>query len=297
MLPDTSRPTRCLIGLVGTDVHGSLSPVLHEAEAARQGIRLFYRTIDVREAAAAGVPLPELVRVAPALGFTGLNVTHPCKQQVVPLMDRLSPEAAALGAVNTITFTAAGAVGHNTDWWGFAMSLDHELPDVRRDRVLLLGAGGAGAAVGYALLHAGTRLLYITDTVPQRADQLAATLNDRFGAGRATPVDTPQRSASEVDGIVNATPVGMAQSPGIPLPAEQLRPQVWVADVIYRPQETALLAAARAAGCRTLNGVGMLAFQAAAGFRLFTGVEPDPVRMLADLRRATGQADGGPHPR
>nr|QRV62346.1 shikimate 5-dehydrogenase [Verrucosispora sp.] len=297
MVPDTPGPARCLIGLIGTDVHGSLSPALHEAEADRRGIRLFYRTVDVREAVAAGVALPELVRSAPALGFTGLNVTHPCKQQVVPLMDRLSPEAAALGAVNTVTFTGAGAMGHNTDWWGFAMSLDHELPDARRDRVLLLGAGGAGAAVGHALLHTGTMSLYVTDSIPQRADELATAFNDRFGPGRATAVDATQRTASEVDGIVNATPVGMAQSPGMPLPAEQLRPGVWVADIIYRPLETALLAAARAAGCRTLNGVGMLAFQAAAGFRLFTGVEPDPVRMLADLRRATGRPEDRPDPR
>ena len=229
--------TRFLVGLVGADVGGSLSPALHEQEADELGIRLLYRTVE-----AGDLPLADLLHAARAFGFAGINVTHPCKQTVLPLLDDLAPEAAELGAVNTVVFRDGAAIGHNTDGAGFADSLRLDLPDVPLGRVLLLGAGGAGAAVGHALLGAGVDRLTVADVDGVRAARLAARLAARFGAGRAVAGPLPA-APPDVDGIVNASPIGMSHAPGTPVPvSEVLTPDMWVADVIYRPWRTELLA-------------------------------------------------------
>jgi shikimate dehydrogenase len=149
--------------------------------------------------------------------------------------------------------------------------------------VVLLGAGGAGAAVAHPLLTLGVRRLTVLDMAGDRAEQLATALADRFGAGRATggDLDGLTQALAGAAGLVHATPTGMAAHPGLPVPAEVLRPPLWVADVVYRPLETELVRTARAAGCRVLDGGGMAVFQAVDSFRLFTGLEPDAERMLA----------------
>ena len=149
-----------------------------------------------------------------------------------------------------------------------------------RRRVLQLGAGGAGAAVAHALLTLGTDELAIADTDRERAERLAGELSARFGEGRAVVAGRPEEAVEASDGVVNATPIGMAKYPGTPLPVDRLRPDLWVADIIYFPLETEFLRAARAIGCRTMGGGGMAVFQAVGAFRLFTGLEPDPERML-----------------
>jgi shikimate dehydrogenase len=156
-----------------------------------------------------------------------------------------------------------------------------------------LGAGGAGAAVAHAVLTLGAGHVTVVDAMPDRAADLAAGLNLHFGAGRAraaTP-DALGELLGRADGVVHATPTGMAAHPGLPFPAELLHPGLWVAEVVYRPLETELLRTARALGCATLDGGGMAVFQAADAFRLFTGREPDAVRMLADISELTGAAD------
>ena len=275
-----------LVGLIGSGIGPSLSPALHEREADRQGLRYLYRTIDIDTLGVPPEAVGDLVRAARDLGYDGLNITHPCKQLVIPHLDGLAPQARALGAVNTVVFGEDGrAVGHNTDVTGFAASFARGLPDVSLERVVQLGAGGAGAAVAHATLTLGAGRVTVVDALPERAAALAGSLNRHFGDGRAAPA-TPDRLAqllTGADGIVHATPTGMAAHPGLPLPAELVRPRLWVAEVVYRPLETGLLRTARAAGCATLDGGGMAAFQAADAFRLFTGREPDSARMLADL--------------
>ena len=213
------------------------------------------------------------------MGFSGLNITYPCKQAVLPLLDQLSPDARALGAVNTVVLKDGQRVGHNTDCSGFAESFRRGLPDVRRGRVVQLGAGGAGAAVAHALLAEGVGRLAISDTDIPRAEALAADLAARFGAGRAVAVGDLAAEVAAADGLVNCTPVGMAKLPGTPLPVALLRTALWVAEIVYFPLETELLRKARAIGCRTLDGGGMAVFQAVGAFRLFTGLEPDAARM------------------
>lgn len=279
-----------LVGLIGSGIGPSLSPALHEREADRQGLRYLYRLIDIEVLGVPPEAVGDLVRAARDLGFDGLNITHPCKQLVIPHLDGLSPQAEALGAVNTVVFEDGRAIGHNTDVTGFAASFARGLPDVPLERVVQLGAGGAGAAVAHATLTLGAGCVTVVDALPERAAALVASLNGRFGAGRAAAA-TPDRLAdllAHADGVVHATPTGMAAHPGLPFPAALLDPGLWVAEVVYRPLETELLRTARAAGCAVLDGGGMAVFQAVDAFRLFTGREPDSVRMLADIAELAG---------
>ncbi|MFK0119097.1 shikimate dehydrogenase [Streptomyces sp. NPDC090994] len=280
-----------LVGLIGSGIGPSLTPALHEREADRQGLRYLYRLIDIDVLGAPPEKVGDLLRAARDLGFDGLNITHPCKQLVIEHLDALAPQAQALGAVNTVVFEDDGrAVGHNTDVTGFAASFARGLPDVPLERIVQLGAGGAGAAVAHATLTLGAGRVTVVDALPERAAALAESLNRHFGTGRAHPAapdDLPGLLA-RADGIVHATPTGMAAHPGLPLPAALLHRDLWVAEVVYRPLETELLRTARALGCAALDGGGMAVFQAVDAFRLFTGREPDSTAMLADLRDLAG---------
>jgi shikimate dehydrogenase len=269
-----------LVGLVGTGIQASRTPRLHEREGAEQGLRYVYKLIDLETLGLGASALPEILNAAQRFGFAGLNITHPCKQAVIPLLDELSPDAAALGAVNTVVFKDDRRVGHNTDWWGFAESFRRELSDVRIDRVVQFGAGGAGAAVAHALLTLGAGEITIIDTDEVRARSLASALCERFGKHRALVGAVVADAMAAADGVVNTTPVGMAKYPGMAVRADLLHPDLWVSDIVYFPLETELLRQARARGCRTMSGGGMAVFQAVGAFRLFTELEPDAERML-----------------
>lgn len=269
-----------LVGLIGAGIQASRTPGLHEREGAQQGLRYVYKLIDLEVLGLDASSLAEILTAAERFGFAGLNITHPCKQAIIPLLDELSPDAAALGAVNTVVLKNGRRMGHNTDWWGFSESFRRELSDARRDRVVQFGAGGAGAAVAYALLTLGTEQVIIIDTDQARAGSLAASLCERFGQNRASPSASPADALAEADGIVNATPLGMAKYPGMAFPPNLLHPRLWVADIVYFPMETELLRQARAQGCRTMSGGGMAVFQAVGAFQLFTGLEADVPRML-----------------
>ncbi|MBW8794776.1 MAG: shikimate dehydrogenase [Streptomyces sp.] len=285
-----------LVGLIGSGIGPSLSPALHQREADRQGLRYLYRLIDIDVIGVPPQAVGELVRAARDLGFDGLNITHPCKQLVIEHLDALAPQAEALGAVNTVVFEADGrAVGHNTDVTGFAASFARGLPDAPLERVVQLGAGGAGAAVAHATLTLGAGRVTVVDAVAERAVELAGSLNRHFGAGRAVAagLDRLPDLLTGADGLVHATPTGMAAHPGLPVPAELLHAGLWVAEVVYRPLETELVRTARAVGCAVLDGGGMAVFQAVDAFRLFTGRAADSGRMLADIaelgERSAGQ--------
>lgn len=269
-----------LIGLIGAGIQASRSPRLHEQEASAVGLRCFYHLLDMQKLGVDVAALPQLLDAAERVGFAGLNVTHPCKQAVLPLLDELSETAAAIGAVNTIVFANGERIGYNTDWWGFTESFQRGLAGAPLDKVVILGAGGAGAAVAHAMLNLGAQQLAIHDLDARRAAALAWRLGQHFGADRALPTSDLAAALSEAKGLIHATPVGMLGHPGLPLPAELLRPALWVAEVVYFPLETELLQLARARGCRTLDGGGMAVFQAAEAFRLFTGITPDYDRML-----------------
>lgn len=272
-----------LIGLIGAGIQGSLSPALHEAEAEAQRFKLIYKLIDLTMLGLGPEALPDLLLAAERTGFAGVNITYPCKQLVLPLLNELSDEARALGAVNTVVFRGGKRIGFNTDAPGFAANFRTGLPGAARRRVVQLGAGGAGAAVAHALLAEGVRHLAIADTDAAKAADLVQALERHFGAGSAAVATDLAAAVARADGVVNCTPVGMAKFPGTPLPLGLLRPALWVADIIYFPLETALLAGARALGCRVLTGTGMTVHQAACAFQHFTGLEANAARMTAHM--------------
>ncbi|HWK44208.1 MAG TPA: shikimate dehydrogenase [Stellaceae bacterium] len=270
-------PSSFLVGLIGSGIQASRTPSMHEREGDEQGVRYLYRKIDIGQLGLGPEALPELLLAAERMGFNGLNITHPCKQAVIPLLDELSADARALGAVNTVVLRDGKRRGENTDWWGFAEAFRRNMTGAALDHVVQLGAG---AAVAHALLTLGVQRLTIQDVDERRAVALADGLSDRFGQGRAVACADLEAALATADGLVHCTPTGMAAHPGLPLPAALLRPALWVAEIVYFPLETELLRMARALGCRTLNGGGMAVFQAVEAFRLFTGITPDPERML-----------------
>jgi len=270
---------KLLVGLIGAGIQRSLSPAMHEEEARAQGLRLHYQLIDLDRAAQGERALPALIDAARTMGFAGLNVTYPCKQAVIPLLDDLSDEAAAMGAVNTVVFDDRRTVGHNTDGSGWAWGFRRALPQADLSRVVLLGAGGAGSAIAHAVLRMGAGVLVLVDREPERALAAAQSLAARYGAQRVAAEADASRALAGASGLIHATPTGMDKLPGMPLPASLLRPDLWVSEIVYFPLETALLRAARAAGCAVSDGGTMAVGQAVGAFRLFTGREPDAERM------------------
>ncbi|MFT4148665.1 MAG: shikimate dehydrogenase [Paracoccaceae bacterium] len=279
---------RIRLGLIGTGIQRSKSPALHMAEGAAQGLDLSYELIDLTARGLTPEALPDLLDRAEAEGFAGLNITHPCKQQVIPLLHDLSPDARDLGAVNTVVFRDGRRTGHNTDWSGFMQGFRLQLPDVALGSVVQMGAGGAGAAVAHAVLRLGVGRLFLSDMDMGRARDLAAALNARAGRDFAQATGDVAAAMAAADGLINTTPMGMEAHPGLPIAADLIRPGHWVAEIVYFPLETQLLAVARAKGCRTADGGGMAVFQAAEAFRLFTGLAPDAARMLAHFRGLAG---------
>ena len=281
---------KLLVGLVGRGIQRSLSPALQEEEARQHGLRLHYQLIDLDESGAGTEVLPGLIGALRIIGFAGFNVTFPCKQAVIPLLDSLSEEARAIGAVNTVVRERDRLVGHNTDGPGWAWGFRRALPRADLSCVVLLGAGGAGSACADAILRLGARELRVKDQDAARARELAQRLNAHFPGNRAHAVPDLKDAVGEATGLIHATPTGMLGHPGMPLDAALLRASMWLSEVVYVPLETELLKAARRIGCATMDGGHMNVGQATRGFQLFTGLEPDAARMEAHFRRLVTQS-------
>ena len=275
---------KLLLGLIGAGIQRSMSPALHEEEGRHHGLRVHYQLIDL-DAARVGVEaLPELMRAVRAIGFAGLNITFPCKQAVIPLLDALSDEARAIGAVNTVVREGDRLVGYNTDGSGWSWGFQRALPKADLGRVVLLGAGGAGSACADAVLRLGASQLMIFDRDSARAAALAIRLNEQLPGARASATTELSAALSRASGLIHATNTGMASTPGMPLDAALLRPSMWVSEIVYVPLETELLKAARRAGCATSDGGHMNVGQAIRGFKLFSGRDADAARMEACFR-------------
>ncbi|WP_263260201.1 shikimate dehydrogenase [Pseudomonas sp. RIT-PI-S] len=270
-----------LAGLIGQGIQLSRTPAMHEQEGHAQGLGYVYRLIDLDVLKLDNSALEELLIAAQRMGFTGLNITFPSKQAIIPFLDELSPEAKGIGAVNTVVLKDGKRVGHNTDCLGFAEGLRRGLADAGRGRVVQMGAGGAGSAVAHALLLEGVQQLTVFDVNPHSAQTLVHNLNAHFPGEPAQVGTDLSLAVGQAEGIVNTTPMGMAKLPGTPVPKALLRPELWVAEIVYFPLETELLRDARALGCRTLDGSTMAVFQAVKAFELFTGITANAERMSA----------------
>jgi shikimate dehydrogenase len=221
------------------------------------------------------------------------NVACPASTSPIPasrrsFLDDLSTAARALGAVNTVVLKENRRYGHNTDWWGFAEGFRRGLPGADLSSAVQLGAGGAGVATAYAILSLGLRELTVIDREPERAASLAAAMSAIFPKATVKAGQDVEQAMHRVAGLIHATPTGMDKHPGMPLPADLLRAELWVSEIVYFPLETELLRQAHLRGCRTLSGGGMAVFQAVEAFRLFTGRNADAGRMLAHFEAMTG---------
>jgi shikimate dehydrogenase len=274
-----SKP-RMLIGLIGANIMGSLSPALFADAFAAAGIDGYYHLIDVDRMPGRG--LPQVFDAIKTAGFTGANITYPFKQDVIPLLDAVDPEAGQTGAINTVAIAPDGGTkGYNFDRRGWRHGFEETFGPggAKGATVVLIGAGGAGRAVAFALMDLGVAVLVIHDRDGGRANALNNDLVKHYGASRCRVTGDLEGDIAAAGGVVNATQAGMRGSPGNPVPVAALSAAHWCADVIYTPVETAFIQAAAAKGCRVMNGGGMCVHQAVEAFRLFTGITPDVARL------------------
>jgi shikimate dehydrogenase len=265
-----------LLGLIGSPIKSSAAPAMHEAAAEALGLRAQYRLIDIPGADAARLrAMLEGVRL---LGFSGVNVTFPYKEAIIPLLDALAPGAATIGAANTVVARDGRLTGHNTDATGFASAFKSVLGAPGDAPVALIGAGGVGRAIGFAMAEVGARALQIFDSDAAKAQALAVRLSDRLETRVCASVAQALKGAG---GVINGTPIGMLPNRDSPVPAEFLHKDMYVADAVYTPLWTPLLLAARTAGCRVMTGRELCIHQAADAFRLFTGFEAPRERIGA----------------
>jgi shikimate dehydrogenase len=269
-----SAGKRFLTGLIGAPIAHSASPAMHEQAARALGLHCHYQFIEV--AGAGREALRSLLDGVRRLGFAGVNVTYPYKEAVTGLLDELAPEAAAMGAVNTVVVRAGALVGHNTDTTGFARAAADLVAASGRGAVALIGAGGVGKAIAFALAGLGVSGIRIFDAERTRAEQLAMLLRAQQGVVVADSVDDALRGAV---GLVNATPIGMLPNRDTPVPDALLHDGLWVADAVYSPLWTPLLTAAKAKGARVMTGRALAIDQAADAFKLFTGIAPSAAVM------------------
>ena len=287
---------RFLLGLIGSNIMKSLSPAMQEDALAAAGLSGHYHLMDLDRLT--GRTLADVFNAAKAVGFKGFNVTFPVKQAVMPLLDQISLGAQQIGAVNTVTIGDDGRThGHNTDRIGFLRGFEEGLGHacIQGKPVLLIGAGGAGRAVAFALMDLGASDLVIHDVDPNRAAALTADITKHYRDARCTvtsglPGDLVAHAHAAV-GIVNATPIGMIGSLGIPAPPDAILPTHWVADIIYTPLQTEFIRLARSTGAKVLTADGMSVHQATEAFRLFTGQAADVTRMRQTFMSALAKRD------
>jgi shikimate dehydrogenase len=271
--PSAPSP-RTLSGLLGAPIAHSAAPTMHERAAEALGLRCHYQLIEI--AGAGRDELKVLLEGVRRLGFAGVNVTFPYKEAVVDLLDELSPGAALIGAVNTVVVRDGRLTGYNTDTTGFARAVTPLDIASSHGAVAVIGAGGVGKAIAFALAGLGVSELRIFDIDHAKSAHLAARLE---GHVRTTVTHSVEDALRGVAGVVNGSPVGMLPSLGTPVPDSLLHAGLWVADAVYSPLWTPLLTAARAKGATVMTGRELAIYQAADAFELFTGLAPSIAEM------------------
>jgi shikimate dehydrogenase len=277
---------RYLVGLIGEGITASLTPPMHEEEASALGLDYEYRIFDLIELGKHAEDVGSLLEEAHRLGYAAMNITHPCKQLVLKIVDELDPDAEHLGAVNLVVFDDHRLIGYNTDWMGYRDGLLSTLPGASFERVVQIGCGGAGAATAYALLSCGTSRLDLCDVEGPRAEDLAERMRVHFptqAVATVPPEDLPAAIA-RATGVVHATPLGMLHHQGVAFDVGLLRRGSWVSDVVYRPLETELIRRAAEQGHPVLDGGRMAVGQAYASLQIITGEQPDRNRMERHFR-------------
>jgi shikimate dehydrogenase len=275
-----------LVAVLGHPIEHSLSPTMHNAAFRALDMNWIYVACDV-------VPeqLVDALRGAQALGLRGLNLTVSLKEVAARAVDRLAKSADRLGSVNTIEMTEDGLVGHNTDGTGFVRSVQEDLGmSLSGKHVVVVGAGGAAAAILHAALDAGADFVTVANRTFERGVRLCETAAETVGKAvpvRAIPLKDLETWQEKVDLVVNATSLGWQPDDPVPVPEVFLLEGISVLDTCYNPQGTPLLEAARQRGLPCADGLGMLVYQGAAAFEIWTGQEA-PVEVMKEALRAEG---------
>jgi shikimate dehydrogenase len=276
---DAGAPDHIRLGLIGDNIAASRSPDLHRLSGELCGLRVTYERIVPPEL---GLSFEAAFELSRDRGLRGVNVTYPYKERVIPLLTEVSSSVRRIGSANTVVFSPDGAAGHNTDHSGFIAAWRETFGARRPGPVALIGAGGVGRALAFALVELGAQDLRIFDADARRAQGLAAALAQADVGVPVDVSDTLAAAAADAEGLVNATPVGMVGTPGTPVAAGLLPSRGWVFDAVYTPRDTQFLRQARQAGLAALDGYELFFHQGIAAFELFTGRRPAPP---GELRR------------
>ncbi len=265
-----------ILGVIGHPIEHSLSPPMHRAALKELGLDYHYDKFEVKPQ-----ELENFLKDA-SENFLGFNVTIPHKVKIIQLLDSISKEAELIGAVNTVKFENSSVKGYNTDGLGALRALEEAGQPVSGKKVLILGAGGASRAISFQLAMEGAEIS-ICDKAGEKAEELAAEIMEKLSKD-VRILDFPIKKLDEFNILINATPVGMSpNTDNSPLPGEFLNPSLTVMDIVYNPLETKLLADAKEAGCKTVNGTGMLVNQGAESLKIWLGVEAPVETMRSAL--------------
>lgn len=270
-----------LVGLIGEGIENSLTPDLHMREARELGLDYEFRLIDLLDSKFDGASFQDIFELVSNAGYDAINVTFPFKKFAIDFAESKSDDVKHIGALNLMLNLQEQPHAENTDWSGFKYAIENGIADVPRRKVLQVGAGGAGVATAFAMLKSGVQQLLIADLQFEKAIALATQYRDVFPQQKikACPIEEAMDYLAAIDGVIQATPIGMYTHPGMPFEIETLNPAAWVADVVYRPMETQFIQQARARGHEVMTGGLMAIGQAIDSLRLITGLEPNPRRM------------------
>lgn len=266
------KGTTKIIGLFGYPVEHTASPLIHNAAFQALELDYAYLPFEVKPEY-----LETALRALTALNVAGINVTIPHKETVLPYLQEVSPEAKAIGAVNTILVKSGRLIGYNTDGPGFIASLKEEKQEVLKGKTfLILGAGGAARAVATQVAQEDAGAIFLTDKLPGKAKAVVTQLKKYLprAQAQALPLEAVEEKMKAVDFLINATPLGMKESDPLVINPEWLSSDTFVYDLVYRPTPTALIKAARDKGCRTAVGLDLLLHQAMLSFKLWTDQTP-----------------------
>lgn len=275
-----------IVGILGHPIHHSLSPIMHNAAFEALGLDYCYLAFDVK---------PELLRkgveAIVALQMVGVNVTIPHKEKVLRYLDELSPEARLIGAVNTIEHREGRLFGHNTDGMGFIRSFQEAFGEsVEGKRVLLLGAGGAARAVAIQLVSQGVSEIIVANRTYIRARRLVKAIGEHFPQTSALAIrlqpESLEKICQRMDILINSIPSGLTPDEPVLLSPKSFRSETLICDLNYNPPATPFLKMASEAGCKTVNGLGMLLHQGALAFKIWLGREAPLSVMRAALEEA-----------
>ncbi len=276
------------IGLLGKGIAKSQSKNLHELLGELYDIPVTYHSLDMAKRSGL-ISVHNELKKCWNQGYRGINVTHPYKREAYAEVKPLAHLPKAITSINTVLFEPEGLLGDNTDFSGFMQAYQNRFGrDDQPGRVLLFGAGGVGVAIALALFHLGASEIIIHDTCRESAETLVLLLSSIGGVVRVAGSDLAGEM-QQVHGLVNATPIGMYQYPGNPFPVAGMGEQKWAFDAVYTPEETEFLAECRKRYISIFSGFHLFLYQGLHAFRLFTEIEPNPIKVEREfLRRFPG---------